>query len=211
MTTTLAKVESKVLHCLMFIAAILSALVARATDMTSVLGIIQKWLPGGQTTAAVISGVLLLLTKAPVLLATVTGWIKALKNAGASVVILAGSLLLASCHNVTPDQFLNAAVDCAKTNPEGDAALAQVETCLIGAIASNPAACLAGLVTEGHFAVDEVACIVAYVAQQQTTKLARSGASAQDLAVRNLAVSWLVQEHISIINSYPAATSARQW
>ena len=105
--STLAKVESKLLHCLMFLAAILAGLVASSTNVTSILGVIQKWLPGGQTTAVVVSAVLLLLTKAPVLLSTVKAWIAALKNAGASVFVLvfATAMLLggaAQAQTLTP-------------------------------------------------------------------------------------------------------------
>ena len=109
------------------------------------------------------------------------------------------------CHNVTPDQFLNATVDCAKTNPEASAALAQVETCLVGVATSNPAACLAGLLTEGHFVVDEVACDVAYVAQQNQAKVALGKATNDDLRARQAANDWLAQERIRIRNSYPGA------
>jgi hypothetical protein len=107
-----------------------------------------------------------------------------------------------ACHNVTPDQFLGATVDCARVNPSADAALASVETCLVGAIASNPAVCLTGLITEAHFAIDEVACLVAYVAQMNTDKVGLGIATTANLQERNAANAWLVAERISIRNSY---------
>ena len=111
---------------------------------------------------------------------------------------------LQGCHNTTPDQFFNAVVDCAKVNPEASAALAQVETCLLGVVSGNYSACMLGLVTEGHFAIDEVACVAAYIAQQENAKVANKTATADDLTMRKAAVDWLAQEHIQIRNSYPA-------
>jgi hypothetical protein len=107
------------------------------------------------------------------------------------------------CHNVTQDQFLGATVDCAKVNPEASSALAAVETCLVGIVAQNPAACLAGLVTEVHFAIDEVACLVAYVAQQNQNKVATGRYTSEDLRIRQAANDWLASERISIRNTYP--------
>ena len=119
---------------------------------------------------------------------------------------VAGTLILclglAGCHNVTPDQFLNATVDCAKTNPQASAALASVETCLIGAVSQNPAVCLTGLVTEVHFTVDEIACVVAYVAQQNQAKVATGKYTDDDLRSRQAANDFLAKEHISIRNTY---------
>jgi len=77
------------------------------------------------------------------------------------VTLAAGLVLAPACHNVPADKFLNAVVDCAKVNPQASAALAQVETCLVSAVSGNPAACLSGLITDAHFTVDEVACVVA--------------------------------------------------
>lgn len=114
-------------------------------------------------------------------------------------------LVTSSCHNVAPDEFFAATVDCAKVNPNASAALAQVQTCLIGVLAQNYAACLAGLVTEAHFTIDEVTCMVAWFAQQQNEKVGASTATLEDLAARKRALDWLAQEHISIRNSYPGA------
>jgi predicted naringenin-chalcone synthase len=110
--------------------------------------------------------------------------------------------LFASCHNVKPDAFLNAVVDCAKINPQSSAALAQVETCLMSLLSKNYAACLSGLVTDAHFAVDEIACVVAWEAQQTNVAVAQGKATDADLQARRAAVDWLKQENISIRNSY---------
>ena len=107
-----------------------------------------------------------------------------------------------ACHNVTPDQFMGAVVDCAKVNPQASAALAQVETCLLATVSGNPAACLSGLVTEIHFSIDEVACVVAYIAQANQDKVAGNKYSQADLDAREAANTWLLQERISIRNSY---------
>jgi hypothetical protein len=117
---------------------------------------------------------------------------------------IASGLSLVSCHNVTPDQFMNATVDCAKQNPEASAAMASVETCLVSSVSGNPAACLGGLISEAHFTIDEVACMVAYIAQQEQAKVAASAATSSDLKMRHAAINWLVAERIQIRNSYPA-------
>jgi hypothetical protein len=121
-----------------------------------------------------------------------------------TLLLLILALSIPACHDVTPDQFLNATVDCAKQNPEASAALAQVETCLVSAVAGNPSSCLVGLITEGHFAIDEIACVVAYVAQQDQSKVALGTASEADLKARQTATNWLAQEHIKIRNTYRA-------
>ena len=123
----------------------------------------------------------------------------------ASMLLLVGALSQASCHNVKPDQFFGAAVDCAKVNPSASAALAQVQTCLLGTLAGNPEVCLAGLVAEVHFTVDEVACVVAWVAQQENQKVAASKATLYDLKVRDNAARWLAAKQIVIRNSYKGA------
>ena len=119
-----------------------------------------------------------------------------------------GILAPVACHNVTPDQFFNAVVDCASTNAEASAALSSVETCLVGVVSQNAGICLSGLVTDAHFTIDEVACVVAYIAQQGTTKAATATATPRDISERNAAVDWLNREHISIVNSYPGPASA---
>ena len=132
--------------------------------------------------------------------ATITAMVAGFFFAAAGTLILC--LTLGGCHNVTPDQFLNATVDCAKTNPQASAALASVETCLIGAVSQNPAVCLTGLVTEVHFTVDEIACVVAYVAQQNQDKVATGKYTDDDLRARQAANDFLAKEHISIRNTY---------
>jgi hypothetical protein len=70
-------------------------------------------------------------------------------------------------------------------------------------VSGNPSACLAGLVTEFHFTIDEVACVTAYIAQQENAKVAAGTAETEDLQTRRAAVDWLKQEGIEIRNSYP--------
>lgn len=120
----------------------------------------------------------------------------------AAVLVVVAALATASCHSVKPDQFFEATVDCAKVNPESSAALGAVTTCLVGAVSGNPAACLAGLVTEAHWTVTEVACIVAWVAERENQKVTTHAAGPASLEVRNRAISWLVQERIAIRNTY---------
>lgn len=114
------------------------------------------------------------------------------------------SLPSMSCKQVKPDVFFEAVVDCAKINPESSAASSAVLTCITGAISGNPAACLSGLVTEAHWTVDEVACIVADIAQRENKKVQLNG-DPNALRARDTAVEWLRKEHINIRNSYPGA------
>lgn len=109
------------------------------------------------------------------------------------------------CHQVKPDQFFEATVDCAKVNPDGSAALGSVTTCLVSATTGNPASCLSGLVTEARFTVTEVACVVAWIADRENKKVALSTAGPASLEVRNRAIAWIVQEHINIRNTYHGA------
>lgn len=107
-----------------------------------------------------------------------------------------------ACHNVKPDAFAGAVVDCAKVQPSASAALAGVETCLVGVATQNYAACLSGLISEGKFSIDEIACVVAWYAEQTNNKVGASTASHEELAARDRANAWLAQEQISIRNSY---------
>jgi len=209
--------------------AIIAFLVAFGPDIVTWLGSLNDapaWLKGLSKAFGVLIGILtskegvLLLNRlapAPAAGATPVAVVRDPQKGAVGfgplvAIILGGALsglclgaalaLLGGCHNVTPDQFLNASVDCAKVNPEASPALAQVESCLFSAVSGNPAGCLAGLITEGHFVVDEVACIVAWEAQQQNSKVALSAASKEDLAARQAAVNWLQTEHISIRNTY---------
>jgi hypothetical protein len=123
--------------------------------------------------------------------------------------LLPALLLVTSLSCVTsptkPDSIYGAVVDCAKVNPQASAALAAVETCLVGAMAQNYAVCLTGLVTSGHFVIDEVACVVAWYAQQQNGKVAASTATLADLEARSRANAWLANEAIMIRNTYSQA------
>jgi hypothetical protein len=118
------------------------------------------------------------------------------------------ALTLASACKTVPvnsDSVYGAVVDCAKVNPQASAALASVETCLVGAMAQDYSACLTGLVTGGHFVIDEVACVVAWYAQQPQAKQLQQHAKASaptDVTVSSHAKAWLSSEAISIRNPY---------
>lgn len=119
-------------------------------------------------------------------------------------VIVVALVSSTSCKQVKPDQFFEAVVDCAKVNPESSAASAAVLTCLTSAISGNPAACLTGLVTEAHWTIDEIACIVASIAQREDKKVQLEG-DPNAARIRGIAVDWLVRERIAIRNSYVGA------
>lgn len=114
------------------------------------------------------------------------------------------SVSATSCHSVIPDGFATAVYDCSKINPEKDAALAQVKTCFLAALAGSPDACIAGLVTDLHFAVDEIGCLIAWDAQKNQTKVGLGSASPTDIAVRDAEASWLERHQVHVTNSYPA-------
>ena len=119
--------------------------------------------------------------------------------------VLAGlSMSTMSCAHVKPGPFFEATVDCAKVNPEASSATSGVITCLTASVAGNPGACLSQLVTVAHFTVDEVACIVADIAQRENNKVKLEG-DPKALEVRNTAVGWLRDQNISIRNSYAGA------
>jgi hypothetical protein len=119
------------------------------------------------------------------------------------ILVLVAALASCTTAPVTPSSFAGSIVDCAKVNPEASAALASVVTCVTGALAQNYAVCLSGLVTDGKFLIDEVACVASWYAQQQNSKVAASTASLDDLAARQRANDWLAQERIGIRNTYP--------
>lgn len=124
-------------------------------------------------------------------------------TASVGIIALLAVAFSAGCHNVKPDQFFEATVDCAKVNPDSSAALGAVTTCLVSAVAGNHAACLSGLVTEAKFTVTEVACVVAWVAEQENKKVAISADGPASLEVRNRAIGWMVEKRISVQNTYP--------
>src|SRR6266542_61635 len=126
----------------------------------------------------------------------VVGLVLGLSIGGASFVALP------ACHNIPADRFYNAVVDCASYNPQKSAALAQFETCVASLLAQNPAACLAGVVTDVHFLVDEVACMAAFVAQETNGKVSTGTANDTDLQARRAAIDFLVKEKIAVRNSY---------
>lgn len=170
--------------------------IAVLTAGATVLAVAATHLSTGSKVATIASVVAMVVTSLRTLVAT--------QAAGGAAVVLLGFLAFhgAACHNTKPDQFFNAVVDCAKVNPEASPALAAVETCLMSTLSGNPSACLSGLLTEAHFTVDEIACVVAYLAQVKNARVAADIANLDDLAVRQAANDWLVQEKIAIRNSY---------
>jgi hypothetical protein len=123
-----------------------------------------------------------------------------------SVVMLFGVLLTSpGCHQVKPDQFFEAVIDCAKINPERSSASAAVITCVIGAAAGNAVACIAGLPTTAHWTIDESACVIADIARQENVKVGTAAGSPESLALRNEAVRFLSDHRIRVENSYAGA------
>jgi hypothetical protein len=170
---------------------------AVATAAGSVLVVALPHLAPGSKAAALGSVIFATATSLRVLLSkqTTTG------AAGLLVFVL----VLSSgtgCHNVKPDQFFGAVVDCSQVNPEASAALGAVTTCLVGLVSQNPAVCLSGLLTDGHFSLDEIACVVASLAHEANAKVGASTATLEDLKLRKAANDWLAQEQIGIRNTY---------
>jgi len=183
MNKTLAKT---ILHWLGFLACIAAAIY---------IGAIMKGLSVNERVALVCTTLGGLFVSLGKLLPTVDAAVDRLP-----VLLLLALPAEVSCHNVPADQFFDAVVDCAKVNPEASAAIAGVETCLLGAVAGNPASCLNGLITEAHFTVDEVACVVAWEAHRQNVAVAEGDATA--VSKRDAASKWLASERIAIRNSY---------
>ena len=116
-------------------------------------------------------------------------------------VLLAPILLLVltvSCITAPtkPDSFFQTIVTCTKDNSQSPQAGAAVLQCLTGAISGNYTACLAGLVTEGHWAVDEIACLVRSYATTSAVRLNSGTPDASDRVVLDNANAWLRAEQI---------------
>jgi len=113
-----------------------------------------------------------------------------------------GGLLATACQpGSKPDVFVGAVVDCAKVNPNKSGAASAVYACLAGALAQNPAPCLALLVEGGHWTVDEVACLVAFYGQRSNEKLLAKQATTEDQVVAKAAHDWLTEKRIGVKNS----------
>jgi hypothetical protein len=103
-----------------------------------------------------------------------------------------------SCGSVkpTPDQFLNAVVDCSTVNPANPEASAAIFACLASAVAGNPAACLAGLLAGGQWTAAEIACVVRRFGSDANQKALNGSASPGDLAVADAARNWIRSENL---------------
>jgi hypothetical protein len=111
-----------------------------------------------------------------------------------SLLILAASLALSCGSNKpTPDHFFNVVVDCGKTNPSNPEVAAAVYTCLANAAAGNPSACLSGLLSTGHWTVDEIACVVRELGNK-TGSLSAPGS--YDANAARSARNWIAAEKI---------------
>ena len=139
-------------------------------------------------------------------------------------VVIVALLLMASCHNVKPDQLWQATVDCAKVNPQSSAAIGAVEDCVAGVVMSNASACVKGLVVgmkyedpaveqkvKLRWSIEEVACVSAWIAQKNNmaVQLAPMDTDPAQLKAkmkaRDEAARFLVENQIRIRNSYVGA------
>jgi len=89
----------------------------------------------------------------------------------AAIVGLTLGTVAANCAHTTPGTFTNAVVTCTMENSNNAQASAAVVNCLVGAAVGNYTACLSGLVSAGHWTVDEVACIVRRLATESAQRL----------------------------------------
>ena len=96
----------------------------------------------------------------------------------------------------TYGQFRDAVVTCTQENSNNAAATAAVLNCLTNAVAGNYAACLAGLVTEAHWTVDEVACVVRRLSNETAQRLNAGTASGNDQAVLDRANAWIRDNNV---------------
>jgi hypothetical protein len=109
----------------------------------------------------------------------------------AAIVGLTLVTVAANCAHTTPGTFTNALVTCTQENSNNAQASAAVVNCLVGAAAGNYAACLSGLVSAGHWTVDEIACIVRRLATESAQRLNAGTASGTDKATLDNANAWL--------------------
>lgn len=107
--------------------------------------------------------------------------------------ILAIAATLGACKTTptNPDSFYQAVVTCTVDNSSNTQAGAAVLKCLTGAVAGDYTACLAGLVTDGYWTVDEVACIVRRYATTSAQRLNAGTGDATDPVVLKNANEWL--------------------
>jgi hypothetical protein len=107
--------------------------------------------------------------------------------------ILAAVLSCSSCTNPQPkpDSFYQVVVTCTTENTSNAAAGAAVMGCLTGAVSGDYTACLAGLLTAGHWTVDEIACIVRAYATTSAQRLNAGTPTAEDTVILRNANDWI--------------------
>jgi hypothetical protein len=113
-----------------------------------------------------------------------------------AAIAFAAAGYLSACAHTTPSQFTDALVTCTMENSNNAQASAAVVNCLVGAAGGNYGACLSGLVSAGHWTVDEVACIVRRLATESAQRLNAGTATGTDQAVLDNANAWLAAERI---------------
>lgn len=94
------------------------------------------------------------------------------------------------------DTFYQTVVTCTEANTNNTAAGAAVLGCLTGAVGGDYSACLIGLVTGGHWTVDEVACIVRAYATTSAQRLNAGTPQVTDADVLKRANEFLRAEKI---------------
>lgn len=108
-------------------------------------------------------------------------------------------VLALGCHNTRSDPFMGTTVDCTKVGLDS-VATPEAKGCLDKAETEKPLVCLTKIVTTKMATVEEVACAVIWIAQKENVKV-EAGTPA-DIKIRNFAIEFIVQERISILNSY---------
>lgn len=109
------------------------------------------------------------------------------------------ALTLSSCRVSKVDPFLGITVNCTGVSFDTTAAPA-ARTCLEQAEMEEPVTCLVKIITTKQAKVEEVACAVSMIAQRENSKVEADAPA--NLKIRNFAIEFLVQERISIWNSY---------
>lgn len=141
MSIDIVTIKQKLLHVVLAALAVLAALMAISTDASSVLGICLSHVPGGSTTAVLLSLALAFLTKLPAIVAFLKGIASSLggSNSAAKALLLGIALSLTSC---AWWQKHETQIDCAAIATVNDAGqlIAIVEQC--AEIATTSAAIL---------------------------------------------------------------------
>jgi hypothetical protein len=114
----------------------------------------------------------------------------------ATILGLAIGTITANCAHTTAGQFKDAVVVCTMENSNNAQAGAAVVSCLTAAVGGDYAGCLAGLVSVGHWSVDEVACIVRRLATESAQRINSGTSTTEDGRVLSSANQWLRDNQI---------------